>query len=73
MADLLIRNVDDETIRRIDAEAERQGLSRAEYLRREIGHLGRTSSRPATREDLDRSLSLLEDLGDDEVMENAWR
>jgi hypothetical protein len=34
MTDILIRDVPDDAVARIDASAERAGLSRAEYLRR---------------------------------------
>lgn len=36
-------------MRRIDADADRQGLSRTEYLRREISRLGHRGPRSATR------------------------
>lgn len=72
MTDVLIRNVDDETLRRIDAEAERHGLSRNEYLRREVVRLAQRGPRPATRDDLTRSVAALADLGDDDVMRDAW-
>ncbi len=72
MTDVLIRNVDDETLRRIDAEAARHGLSRNEYLRREVVRLTHRGPRSATREDLARSIAALSDLGDDDVMRRAW-
>lgn len=72
MPDLLIRNVDDEIVRRIDADADRQGLSRNEYLRREIGRLSHRGPRPATLADLARSADALADLADDDVMRQAW-
>lgn len=72
MTGVLIRNVDDEVIRDIDAAAARQGLSRNEYLRRQLATLGKVGARTATREDLQRSLELLADLGDEEVMAKAW-
>lgn len=72
MPDLLIRNVDDDTLRRIDADAQRQGLSRNEYLRREVSRLGQGAGRPATRGDLERSMEAFADLGNDSVMDRAW-
>lgn len=72
MTDLLIRNVDDETLHRVDADAERQGLSRNEYLRREISRLAQRGARPATRADLTRSVTALADLADGDVMREAW-
>lgn len=72
MSDLLIRNVDEDAIRRIDADAARHGLSRNEYLRREVGRLGHAADRPVTREDLSRSLEAFAGLADDDVMRKAW-
>jgi plasmid stability protein len=72
MADVLIRNVDEAVIRGIDAAAARQGLSRNEYLRRELTQFSLVRSHAATREDLKRSLELLADLGDESVMAQAW-
>ncbi|NDL56216.1 ribbon-helix-helix protein, CopG family [Phytoactinopolyspora mesophila] len=73
MTDLLIRNIDEEAVRRIDANAERQGLSRSEYLRREVSRLAQIGARPATRADLARSAELFADLADESVMEQAWK
>jgi Ribbon-helix-helix protein, copG family. len=70
--DLLIRSVDEDTLRRIDADAERLGLSRTEYLRREIVRLGQRGTRPTTREDLTRAMKVFADLSDDAVMSRAW-
>ncbi|MGH3096001.1 MAG: type II toxin-antitoxin system VapB family antitoxin [Streptosporangiales bacterium] len=72
MTDLLIRNVDEQTVRRIDADAERQGLSRTEYLRREVSRLTHRGPRPATHADLTRSVAALADLADEDVMRQAW-
>lgn len=72
MPDLLIRSVDEETLRRIDADAERLGLSRSEYLRREIVRLSQRGNRPTTREDLTRAMKVFADLSDDQVMSRAW-
>lgn len=72
MADLLIRNIDDEAIRLIDAAAERLGLSRNEYLRRTLVKIAKVSARPVSREDLKRSIELLADLDDQSVMARAW-
>lgn len=72
MTDLLIRDIDAETVRRIDADAARPGLSRSEYLRREVIRLGRCGSRPTTDDDLRRAMQLLGDLKDEAVMRRAW-
>ena len=72
MPDLLIRNVDADTVRQIDTEAQRLGLSRNEYLRREIARLAHRGHRATTLEDLSRSAEALADLADDDVMRDAW-
>lgn len=72
MTDLLIRNLDDDAVRRIDATAERQGLSRNEYLRREITRLAQVGTRPMTLDDLARSAEIFADVTDESVMRQAW-
>jgi len=72
MADLLIRNVDKDVLDRIDVIAGGLGLSRNEYLRREVTRIALAGSRTATREDLKSSLELLADLADEKVMGQAW-
>lgn len=72
MTDVLIRNVDDETLRRIDADAKRLGLSRTEYLRRAVERLGQGVPRKTTVEDLERFAERFADLEDEAVMEGAW-
>lgn len=73
MADLLIRNVDEDDVKAIDALAARLGISRSELLRREARQLARRAAEPTTRADLDRSVAIFADALDDELMEQAWR
>lgn len=73
MANLLIRNIDEDVVRRIESDAERQGLSREEYLRRELDRLSTRSHRPVTRADFVESMEVFIDVTDDSVMEQAWR
>jgi plasmid stability protein len=73
MADLLIRNVDDEVVKSIDALAARMGISRSELLRREARNLARRGVEPMVRADLDRSVAIFADVLDDDVMDHAWR
>lgn len=72
MTDLLIRDVPDDVVAAIDADAGRLGLSRSEYLRRT---LARAAVAPGvvTVDDLLRFGSLFADLADDDVMRQAWR
>ncbi len=70
MTDILIRDVPDEVVEALDANAQRAGLTRAEYLRRVLAE----QQRPAlTREHLDRFAERTTDLDDPEVMAAAWR
>lgn len=73
MPDLLIRNVDDDDIKAIDALATRMGISRAELLRREARNLARRGKEPMSRTDLDSSVALFADVLDEKLMEDAWR
>lgn len=72
MTDILIRDIPDEVLAAIDAEAKRVGLSRSEYLRRtlERDHLHRTG--PITIDHLARAAALAADLDDPDVMSGAW-
>lgn len=72
MTDILIRDVPDEVVAAIDAQARRVGLSRTAYLRRvlesaNVRHLG-----PVTVDHLERMSGLATDLDDPEVMSDAW-
>lgn len=73
MADVLIRGLSAEAVRRIDDDAAAQGLSRNEYLRRRF-----EQDAPADREtdvtleDLRRASEAAQDLVDEDVMRGAW-
>jgi hypothetical protein len=71
MTDILIRDVPDDVVAAIDANAGRLGLSRSEYLRRA---LAQAAHRPAsvTVEHLKRFGSTFADLADDDLMRQAW-
>ena len=74
MADVLIRGLSDESVAKIDQAARERGLSRNEFLRRQLSEQDMQISRPRlTREDLLRAASASEDLLDDEIMSGAWR
>jgi hypothetical protein len=71
MPDILIRDLPVHVVAAIDANAQRLGLSRNEYLRRQLG----TESRPhptVTVADLKRSAQAFADLKDPDVMSGAW-
>lgn len=73
MADILIRNLPDAVVADIDADAARMGLSRVEYVRRQLIRESQRSRRRVTVEDLVASSNLMNDLLDDDLMERAWR
>nr|NLD41653.1 hypothetical protein [Actinomycetales bacterium] len=71
MADLLIRNVSPETLKKIDAAAEQQGLSRAAFLRQQLDAIANPLSR-VTMAELKRSARLAEGALDEDLMRGAW-
>ena len=74
MPNILIRDLSQEAIDRIDAEAAHRGLSRNEYLRRKFEEgSGPTGDRRITDEDWQRSAEVFADLADPTVMDAAWR
>jgi hypothetical protein len=74
MTDLLIRDVPDDIVAALDADASRLGLSRSEYLRRTLAQaVARTGHIELTIDDLARVAEVFADLGDDDVMREAWR
>jgi hypothetical protein len=76
MADILIRDVPDETLAELDAAAARAGISRVEYLRRtlaaEADRAARDARPPLTRDDWTQFHELTADLADEDVMRGAW-
>ncbi|MFC0526596.1 type II toxin-antitoxin system VapB family antitoxin [Phytohabitans kaempferiae] len=74
MPNILIRDLSQEAVDRIDAAAANLGLSRNEYLRRkfEEGTVP-TGGRTVTAEDWQRSAEAFADLADPTVMDAAWR
>jgi plasmid stability protein len=73
MTDLLIRDVPDEVVAALDADAVRLGLSRTEYLRRTLAQaVARSPANQVTVADLVRFENVFVDLGDDNLMRKAW-
>jgi hypothetical protein len=71
---ILIRDLSQEAIDRIDAAAANLGLSRNEYLRRRFEeNAGPVGERAVTAEDWQRSAEAFADLADPTVMDAAWR
>ena len=74
MPDILIRDLSQEVVDRIDAAAANLGLSRNEYLRRKIEEgVTPVGRQPVTDEDWERSAEAFADLADPAVMDSAWR
>jgi plasmid stability protein len=72
MTNILIRDVPDDVVAALDARSALLGLSRNEFLRRRIAQEARRNSSPVTAEDLRQFATLSADLGDPEVMAQAW-
>lgn len=72
MPNVLIRDIPQEDLDLLDEQARRAGLSRVDFLRRQLQQQARRCSAPVAVEDLEAITQLLQDLGDDEVMEDAW-
>ncbi|MFG1611009.1 hypothetical protein [Actinoplanes sp. NPDC049265] len=74
MANILIRDLSQEAVDRIDAVAANLGLSRNEYLRRKLEEgLTPTGKQTVTADDWQRSAEAFADLADPAVMDAAWR
>ncbi len=73
MSDLLIRNVPEQTVRRIDQMARRMELSRNDFLRRQIERVAGLDQTEAQPIDWDQFSRTFTDLADPAVMEQAWR
>ena len=72
MTDVLIRGVPDDVVSALEAKAKRLGLSRTEYLRRQIVRVASTSDQTVTVHSLQRFAETFADLGDPETMRRAW-
>lgn len=71
MTDLLIRDVPEDVLVAIDANAKRLGLSRSDYLRRQLAAAA-VSGQPVRAADLAEFAKTFSDLGDAEIMRQAW-
>jgi hypothetical protein len=71
--EILIRDLSEEVVSAIDANAARLGLSRNEYLRRELSMIAQRSALPVTADDLRRFARTFSDLTEPEVMDQAWK
>ncbi len=71
MADLLIRDVPDHVLAALDVQAKRLGLSRVEYVRRQLAAAG-VGGGKVSRDDLAWFSAVFADLADPAVMGQAW-
>lgn len=71
--DLLIRDVPDDVVAALDAEAKRLGTSRAEVIRRTLSQAFPHERGAVTREDWTRFEDVYAGLADADLMEQAWR
>lgn len=72
MPDLLIRDFPADDLELLDSQARRLGLSRAEYLRRNLHQAARRSATSVSPADLAALAALVPDLDDPAVIEQAW-
>lgn len=72
MTDVLIRGVPDDVVSALEAKAKRLGLSRTEFLRRQMVRMASTSDQTVTLDSLQRFADTFADLGDPEIMRRAW-
>jgi hypothetical protein len=68
---ILVRDLTEAELERLDARARTLGLSRSEYVRRRLRQ--DTGARTVTRADLERFAEAHADLADESVMARAWR
>lgn len=73
VTNVLIRGLSDETVARIDRSAEELGLSRNEYLRRQLEGDAPRATTKTTEEDWKRSGEIFADLADPDIMADAWQ
>lgn len=74
MVDILIRGLDASTVARLDARAAALGVSRSEYLRRQLdADSGGETPVMVSADDLRRAARAARDLGDPDVMAAAWQ
>ncbi|MGH3647021.1 MAG: type II toxin-antitoxin system VapB family antitoxin [Micromonosporaceae bacterium] len=73
MSDVLIRDVPDDVLAALDANAKLMGLSRSEYIRRQLSQGARRSVGSVTVDHLRQFASDFGDLDDPDVMSQAWK
>lgn len=72
MPDLLIRDFPAEDLSLLDEQARQLGLSRAQYLRRQLQQTAHRTAPIVTATDLTQLADLISDIEDPSVIEQAW-
>ena len=72
MPDVLIRDLPDDVLAAIDAKARRVGLSRTEYIRRTLSRERGDADDVVSVKDLIVFADTFADLGDADIMRQAW-
>ncbi|MGH3735923.1 MAG: type II toxin-antitoxin system VapB family antitoxin [Micromonosporaceae bacterium] len=73
MSDVLIRDVPDDVLAALDANAKLMGISRSEYIRRQLSQSARRAVGPVTVDHLRQFASDFRDLDDPDIMSQAWK
>ena len=73
MTDILVRDLPDDVIAGLDRRAEQLGLSRAEFIRRQLSTASAGGCDVVTIESLKHVAEICEDLADGEEIAGAWR
>ena len=73
MSDVLIRDIPESVLATLDGQAARWGLSRTEYLRRQLTQVAAVGSGAIGPQDWADFGERFADLGDTDIMDNAWR
>ncbi|MDQ1483305.1 MAG: hypothetical protein QOF35_1381 [Actinomycetota bacterium] len=73
MPDVLIRDIPEAVLARVDAHAAHLGISRVEYIRRRLAADAAASNAHVSTDDLHLFADTFPDLADHEVMDAAWR
>ena len=72
VTDLLIRDVPDDVVAALDARARTLGLSRTEFLRRQMARVASGSGATVSVDDLRDFAATFADLADPDIMRGAW-
>ena len=72
MPDVLIRNVPSQDVVALDEQARAAGLSREDFLRRQLLQQAQRTASPVAPADFTKLKQVIVDLDESDVMEDAW-